>query len=373
MTRRTNLFRATVAVSALLLLTVPAGAAELETGPSGWPVLELSTLERARAASDNFRLTLDLSQRAVHSDSADDFGFVTALGIDSHKVFTDDSGDRATLTLQGYLTRIDDMPGAPPFFEGPDDWEFVFRIFNANLHVLPRQALNVRVGHFELPFGLEHSINTNGTLRDFTHGANLGIKADWGVSVNGILPRFEYELGVTRGVADEAAHERTYLVSGRLGTPSDHSWVAGLSFMHGRLSNERAVGLWKMGLEDPAEGDGVDHVLRRTRVGADLQWHMELASLLAEISWGRDYDDEVWSALVEIDRELGMETSVYLQGRRFGREWQGGRDHATTLALGARYTPDTHWALSAQLERELHTFGPRPGDTRLAAQLRYRF
>ena len=361
-----------VAVLAVLLGTAAGHAAGVEQGASGLPVLQLDTIDALRESSENFRFTVDLSQRVVYSDERNAFGSVTAIGIDSHKVFSDDDGDWATLTLQGYLTRIDDMPGAPPFFEGPDDWEFVFRIFNANFAVMPRQKMNIRVGHFEIPFGLEHSINTNGTLRDYTHGANLGIKADWGVSVNGILPAFEYEFGVTRGVADEADGERTYLFSGRVGTPSESRWIAGLSFMHGRLSNERAVGLWMASLATP-DPDADKHVMRRTRVGLDLQWHHELATVLGELSWGRDFDEEVVNALLEVNRELGMDSTVYLQGRRFGREWKDDWDHATTLALGIRYAPDAHWSVDLQVERELHTFGPKSRDARMAAQLRYRY
>ena len=358
---------------ALLLWTASTAlAADIEEGPSGLPVVQFDTIDAIRDSSENFRFTIDLSHRAVYFDNRGGFGTVTALGIDSHKVFTNENGDWATLTLQGYLTKIDDMPGAPPFFETPDDWEFVFRIFNANFALLSRQRLNLRVGHFEVPFGLEHSINTNGTLRDFTHGANLGIKADWGVSLNGVLPSFEYEFGVTRGVADEADGERTYLFAGRVGTPSDNAFVAGLSAMHGRISNERAVGLWKASLETP-QPDADKHILRRSRIGLDLQWHTEWASLLTEVSWGEDFDREVLNLLMEVDREVGPATTLYLQGRRFAREWDSDWDHATTLALGFRYAPDAHWSIDAQVERELHTFGPRPGDARVGAQLRYRY
>ncbi len=370
MTRLVRL--AALCLAAMLVLGAPASLAADRSG-SGWPSLRLPWLDAARSSSENFRLTLDLSQRALFSEETDELGFVTALGLDSHKVFTGEKGDWATLTLQGYLTKTEDVPGAPPFFEGADDWEFVFRIFNANFALLERQKLNLRVGHFELPYGLEHSINTNGTLRDFTHGANLGIKADWGVSLNGVLPSFEYEVGVTRGVADEADGERTYLLAGRVGTPSDGGVVAGLSFMHGRLSNERAVGLWKASLRDAAEGAGTKHILRRTRVGLDLQWHLEPASVLAELSWGEDFDRQVLNALLELDRELGMSTTLYLQGRHFAREWGSSWDQASTVALGARYTPDGHWAVSAQLETDLSTFGAKRRDVRLAAQLRYRF
>lgn len=322
------------------------------------------------AWTDNLRIALDVSERVIWSEQ-DAWASQFAVGLDVHKVFADDRGDWGTATLQGYLTRIDDQPRRPPFFEGPDDWEFVFRIFNFNLTRFGRGRLNLRAGHFEIPYGLEHSINTNGTIRDFTHGANLGVKADWGVSVNGVFPRFEYEIGVTRGIVDEDHSGTTYLVAGRIGTPPERGTVFGLSFFHGWLSNRGAFALWRAGESEPTTGDG--HRLKRTRFAIDGWTSWGPFVLLGEVSYGWDFDQDVVLGLAELDWTDATEAwSVYAQLLGTTRERTSGWRDSGSLGLGFRYAPDARWAFSGEVRRELWTFGSASLDTRLLAQLRFR-
>ena len=138
----------------------------------------------SNAWRENLRWKFDVSGRGVF----DDTGYLKSLGffgLDLHKVFTSGNRDVATLLFQPYMTRANDLVPTPPVFDGPDDWELIWRIANVNFKLLQDGALNLRVGHFELPYGLEQTINTNGTLRDYTHGGNFGLKADWGATVNG--------------------------------------------------------------------------------------------------------------------------------------------------------------------------------------------
>ena len=349
-------------VLALGLLALPTTARALDLGALG-------------AELPGLRATIDLSERVSWSDADGGIGSQTAIGFDLHKVFSTDTSDVATATLQGYLVRIEDLPGAPPFFDGPDDWEFQFRIFNLNWTPrATRGRLNLRVGHMELPYGLEHRLNTNGTLRDFTHGANLGIKADWGVSLNGVLDAFEYELAWTRGVADERTLEATGVVSGRIGTPSERPWILGLSFLHGRVSNLRAVGLWRSGIATPTPLESDRDAIRRTRIGIDLEWNEGPIVVLAELSGGVDFDQRVWNGLVELDWNSPYEDwLVYGQLRFEARRFDAGWDGREQLALGVRWAPDEHWALSTELARDLDHFGARAESTRVRSQLRYRF
>ena len=54
---------------------------------------------------DNTRLTLDLSVRPSYSTRTKDVSNLAAVGLDLHKVFTVDSGDVGTATVQLYLMR----------------------------------------------------------------------------------------------------------------------------------------------------------------------------------------------------------------------------------------------------------------------------
>ena len=149
--------------------------------------VEVSEPAHRWAPGENLRMTVDLSSR-IGLTRGGGTAYQHVIGLDSHKVISGEGGDWGTVVMQGYLTRIDNQAQHPPFFDGADDTQFVYRIVNLNLTRYGRGRFNVRVGHFEIPFGLEHVINTNGTLRDFMHGPNLGVKADWGAGVNGSFP-----------------------------------------------------------------------------------------------------------------------------------------------------------------------------------------
>lgn len=330
----------------------------------------------------NLRFTADLYWRGNVLDRADGFFQRGGAGIDMHKVFSGEKGDWGTAVLQVYITRITNQPNPAPFFESEDDWELEFRIFNFNYTGLSGSAVSFRVGHFELPYGLEQVINTNGTLRQYTPLKNLGQKLGWGATINGVLQRFNYEIGLTYGDELEFNHNSNqYTVSGRLGSPRDENWEAGVSAFYGRE------------LPDADE---------RARIGFDGQYHFGQWSILGELSIGRDWDPErdVVNLLVEQDWHSRNESVlVYVQLRtsfqdpartrkerirsleRLRHTLLPGppaplaeeRDYGLTYALGVRWVPDSHWAYSAQLSQDIDAIGGTPRSTTLSFQLRYRF
>ena len=121
-----------------------------------------STASRFR---NNLRMTVDLAGRGIipHKGGNSGSGSVAFIGLDIHKVFSDDNGDFATLIAQPYLTKLNSVKG-PHFFEGDNDWEVVNRIMNVNFTRVFDERMNIKVGHFEVPYGLEQPLNTNGTL-----------------------------------------------------------------------------------------------------------------------------------------------------------------------------------------------------------------
>ena len=280
------------------------------------------------------------------------------IGVDAHNVFTGPEGDWGTLVLQGYLTRIDNADPAPPLFDDGDDWEFVYRIFNFNYTGLSRGKLNFRVGHQEIPFGLEHLVNTNGTLRQYIHPQNLGVKADWGTAVNGVFPDFEYEVAVTTGSGNELElNNGTFTVGGRIGTPRDASTVWGLSAFHGEVAS-------------PAGPDGF---VRRSRLGLDVTHWLGSVGLKGEISGGRDFDTDVINMIGEVNWRTPEENVLlWAQVRNFTRQTDT-RDDAVSTSVGVRYSPDAHWTFSTQFTQDLSRFGNAESSSDVALQVRYRF
>lgn len=305
---------------------------------------------------DNLRWSIDESVRVVQPRTGDStvFGF---LGLDIHKVITGDRGDIATLTLQPYLTHIDHFPGHPPMFDGPDDWELVWRIFNANFKLTQTGSANLKVGHFEIPFGLEHVINTNGTLRDYVHGPQFGLKADWGVSVNGALDAVEYELAWSRGSGNEYRDEGDPgVISGRIATPQDENNVYGLSFVDGDFRTPSGI-------------------LERDRIGVDAQWYRESLGYFAELSTGSDADTDVLRFLGEVNWRNSDETVMsWLQ--LVVTDLDDGISPADAIdsKVGVRWLPAGGWSLSLQYTQNLEPMvdtAHRAGS--VAVQLRYRF
>ena len=164
-----------------------------------------------------------------------------------HKVFSDRDGDIGTAVLQPYLVRRDNALPIPMHVEDDDDWEGEFHDFYFNLRRFGRGRTNLKVGHFDVPFGLEPQTDTHFTLYQVLPMQNLGMKKDWGVSLNGQLPKFDYEISVTRGsgVELDRFHDgemtmmrsagRNWAVAGRIGTPQERDLSAGLSAFYGNV------------------------------------------------------------------------------------------------------------------------------------------
>ncbi len=306
---------------------------------------------------DNLRATLDISSRYTTRRFSGQPSLNQFIGLDLHKVFSNKWGDWGTLMVQSYLTRIDNVSPPPRIFDDDHDWELVYRILNFNFTGLTRNRLNLRVGHFEIPFGLEQIINTNGTLRDYTHGRNFSLKADWGVTVNGVLSGAEYEIGLSRGSGNEYSDRGgPVIVAGRVGTPQDENLVLGASGFYGEV----------------ASGSGRNTT--RRRVGLDVQWYRGCLGLFGEVAVGRDENVEVANGLWELNwRDSAEAVIVYVQNRCFFQEVQGHWDDSLSSQFGVRYEPDTHWALSAQLSQPWAEFGNSSRAAVVSLQVRYRF
>jgi len=302
--------------------------------------------------ADNLRFAIDLSSRVSHFDRADETGYTNVAGLDLHKVFTGHNGDIGTLIVQLYWTRIDNLIMRPGFFDGPDDSELVYRIVNFNYTGLGPQAPHFRVGHFEIPYGLEHIINTNGTLRDYTHGRNLGVKADWGVTINGELPDLEYEVSYSLGGGQEAERkDGSFVWAGRAGTPRDDNAVYGIAFYHAELKR-----------------------VERNRLGLDAQWYYNLWGLFGQLDIGEDGDNDVLNGVLELNwRNPREELLVFLQNQYFSTDRNDGEQDALRHNLGVRYTPDSHWEFAAMYQHDSEVFSGASKERIFNLQARYRF
>jgi len=299
---------------------------------------------------DNLRTAFDFSSRPIYYEDLDQFASTHAVGIDLHKVVSTSTKDVGTLTAQAYLTRIDNVRSHPGFFDDNDDTQLVYRIFNFNFTGLGENLPNVRVGHMEVAYGLEHTIDTNGTLRQLGQPQNLGIKADWGISINDEHRSFEYEISATSGGNQSLGRQDgSYVFSGRIGTPRHSNFAIGASLYRSLLSG-----------------------ISRERQGLDVQYNIGRSTITSEVSIGENNESDILNGTMEYSFRNRRESLMfYTQLLYFSTDAPEGTVRNTTGTIGVSFTPDPHLDVSAQYSRVLNN----PANTNpssLSLQLRYR-
>ena len=321
----------------------------------------IGATENAAAQANNFdsdwlgnaRVSLDFSTRQFYRDTTDEWSDLNFIGLDFYKVFDNRGSDFATLTFQPYLGRLSEDLPRNTVFENPGEWELTWRISNINFKVLDRGRLNLRVGHFEIPYGLEQNIDTNGTLRQFTF-TDRGIKVDWGVTANGIINGIEYEVAASRGSGNDYEDRLDpYIFSGRIGTNQNRNMVFGWSFFDGEVL-------------------GLNRTVKRRRTGIDLTVYRGNWEYLLEASVGDTDRINGWSGFGEVvwvSPLQGVQTYLQFKRSNFNNDASGSFDDSVSVGL--------KWlrrrALTVTSEYRHSWFDDaRPNEQRLTLQLRYR-
>ncbi len=317
-------------------------------------ISNLESKQNTRFWNKNLRSAIDISTRRNEDLKSSHWSSQHVLGFDIHKVFTGPHGDIGTLVLQPYFVRINNVEMPPFYFDDGDDWELNWRIANFNYTQLANRKLNIRIGHFEIPFGLEQNIPTNGTLREYTY-YDRGIKEDWGVSLNGILPNMEYELAVTRGSGNYYKdRDNPYVLSGRVGSPVHENIIYGISYFYGDVLGE-------------------DGTTKRKRLAIDMATYVNSFEFLFELSGGEDEDDEVFHSLGEISwRNLNESLHIYTQlisdGRKINSSWQD----SVTTRLGFQWILNPQVYISAAWHKDMDVFENEQKTSEAIIQLRVR-
>lgn len=310
--------------------------------------------ELARLWNHNLRSAIDISTRRNEDLKSNNWSSQHVLGLDIHKVFTGSRGDIGTLVFQPYFVRLNNVDMPPFFFDDGDDWELTWRIANFNYTQLANRKLNIRIGHFEVPFGLEQNIDTNGTLRQYTF-SHRGIKVDWGMSINGVLPNLEYELSVTRGSGNEyTERDDPYLLSGRVGTSAHNNQVLGFSYLYGDVL-------------------GASGTTQRKRIGIDIAHYVNNLEFLFEISGGEDEETEVLNSLGEVSwRNANESVHIFTQLISDGKKMNSSWEDSVTAKLGFQWSLNQHVYLSGAWHKKMDVFSSENKTSKAVFQLRFR-
>ena len=294
-------------------------------------------------AQSNARFSFDLATRMVYNHNLNNVGSMTPLGFDYHNVISGQSGDIGTLIMQLYATKIDNLTPQPAFFSDENDIEIVTRIFNFNYTGLGRDLPNIKVGHLELPYGSEYRIDTNGTLKQYNHGVNLGPKADWGLSFNKQYEDYEYEFALTTGAGQDFTNQNnSFVFTGYLGVPSHQNFQYGVSLNKSKIN-----------------------LLERQSIAVDIAYYYQLWGMLIELQSGERQQQHYSQAFLELNRTnpsntLELYTQIrYQESKKVTRQ---------DFIIGTDYAITPKISISAQFTRLL-----KQHNSQFMAQFRWRF
>lgn len=371
---------------AAMLLAAPGGAAQANEptreppsaidldldllGSSAWN----ANATLASRAGDNLRWAMDGSLRLGWSTGKSEWTNVEAIGLDAFTVVPGKTRDLLRVNLQLYAVRIDVGQSHPWAFDGEGRWRFQPRNSFVDALLLPREKLTWRIGHYELPWGIETRIDTNGTLRQYNLARDLGIKTDWGTALTGRLGRsnrgsifgaLEWVASLSRGSGNSwHGGEDPWLALGRLATAGDQQGGIGLGVAGGDV---------RVGGRAPARP--------RWRVVLDGYYTWRAFEILGEVSGGRDGaigeagdgDSAHITAILETDVNL-LENSLlgYFQFLPAWERRSGKGSMNLELRSGFLWRVLPGLSLSAEIRQIAAAPDDAGHPTSLFAQIRYR-
>ena len=294
---------------------------------------------------DQSRYSLDSAVRQQYSESADQYHNTFFIGLDFHSVLSDEKGDWGTFVFQSYFTQLNNAPSHPKIFNSGDDSKWMFRIVRLDLTRGSYYQPYFRVGHIEIPFGLEHTWDTNGAVLDYQLMPLVGLKADWGVSAFREYRAFEYEISWTTNSGQEFVQESgIYALSGRVATSRYSDWIAGVSFFESKNNLDQSR-IWR---------------------AIDGQWFVSRWTLLGQWAVGEFNENDISSSLYEVQYSFPRsDWNVTLQ--KFEHDLGADYEHQM---LVVRWTPDSHWDASLNLKDQTVN---DVNSTASIFQLRHRF
>ena len=311
-----------------------------------WAEMEVPFLE-------NSRLTFDVSSRISYFERNQEAQFQQFVGFDFYKPFNDGLNDVGYLTLQPYLYRVDNGVRTPGLYDDSHDWEVIFRTVAFTYTGLGHKLPWIRVGHFEIPFGVEHTKNTFGNLHQYAQTQKLGLKVDWGFAIGQELEKWQYEFSLTRGSGLKYRdRQNPYAFSGRVATLNDNYWAAGISFFYGDVLREKSL-------------------QNRQLVAVDFQYFWNSWGLLTEFHAGDVDEKDTFGSLIEVNWR-NMDETLELYGQYHYRDTRESAEFSS-IVFGAIYRLKPNIIISTQMTYELSQLRDNFRENIFELQFRYLF
>jgi hypothetical protein len=281
-----------------------------------------------------------------------------SIGFEHYGKFSSDYGDYLTTDLQ--------VRGAynanEPFSDAVS-----CEIHNAWAEYRINHVAKLRVGHFDPAFGLEPLVDTHSTILQTLMMRDIGFKKDWGVSLNGSMPRFDYNVALTLGSGMSIRRlDSSYLVTARIGTPSGQDFQYGVSGMIGNVLMTEGMSTF------PKNHLLSNEAVLKERLGFDCQYNWSSFLLKAEAAYGINNNNNVIGYLIEVDytppRNQNWEFDAQFQS--WVNDLGKSRTDDSTVGLSLSYKLNQKITVRAAFMQDLNMYN-QPEDTKAYLQFYY--
>jgi hypothetical protein len=318
----------------------------------------------AAQAQNSWQNAFEVVARGTYLADADSqkLGVLYSTGIDARKVFVGNKRNIATVNLQLDIWCTDNQTRRSPIFENDHDCEPVVRTAFINFHASGDGKLNILLGHYELPFGLEVPVSTAKSLRSLLTPRDLAMKLDWGVGVNGTLGEFEYSAFLSRGSGMEYRHNND---------PWAFTARVGHSVNRQRFLPEPGLGL-SVFTGKVLLGNG--QISERDRIALDGITYLNRFGLMSQFTFGDTDGRDTGIALVELNWSDSLESKVgYIQVKSYNEDFQAGWKRAEKASIGVRIGQIAGFTWGVQYTREFSSFNNNADQDVIDFQLKYRW
>jgi len=270
-----------------------------------------------------------------------------SIGFEDYRKFSNDYGDYLTTDLQVRLAYDSTQ-------NSHNAWGI--QIHNAWLLYKMNYAAKLRVGHFDPAFGLEPQLDTHSTILQTLMMKDIGFKKDWGVGLEGALPKFDYKLALQLG-SGMGIHRRddSFLLTSRIGTPASENFQYGISFLLGRVLESEDM------KTIPQDKLLSDKAISKKRIGLDSQYLFGPYLFKGEVAYGENDSKKVLGYLGELDYTIPryQNWELELQFQSWINKLGESSSDDSTLTLGTSYKLNQSTTLRAAFSHDFNSMGQK--------------
>jgi len=270
-----------------------------------------------------------------------------SLGFEDYRKFSNEYGDYLTTDLQMRLV-YDSMRNSH------NAWGI--QVHNAWLLYKMNYAAKLRIGHFDPAFGLEPLLDTHATILQTLAMKDIGFKKDWGVGLEGSLPKFDYKLALQLGSGmGIRRRDDSFLFTSRVGTPTSENFQYGISFLCGRVLETEDM------KTIPQDKLLSDNAVSKKRVGLDSQYLVGPYLFKGEVAYGENDSKKVLGYLGEVDYTIPkyQNWELELQFQSWINKLGESSSDDATLILGTTYKLGQSTTLRAAFSHDFNMVGQK--------------